>query len=153
MARQTAYNSVPDLYRSLRQLTRLASQELRGASVAIASGIAGDARDEAMHVGGVARLVAPTLKATSDRVPVVRMGGNTKLPARNGRRRQGDRQTVGDVWAGAEFGGRGRPTTQQFRPHQGRRGYFLWPTVRAHSDQTQREYSAALAKALQRIPA
>lgn len=31
---------------------------------------------------------------------------------------------------GFEFGGRARPTTQQFEPHKGTEGYFFYPTVR-----------------------
>ena len=42
--------------------------------------------------------------------------------------------------AGAEFGGQGRPTTQQFRPHLGRQGYFLYPTIRDNQDRIEDEY-------------
>jgi hypothetical protein len=104
-----------------------------------------------MHVGGVARLVAPSVKVGRDRVPAVKMGGSTRLPPRNGKPRKGGRQTVGDVWAGAEFGGGARARTRQFRPHRGTVGYFLWPAVRQDSDRIQRTYSAALDDALQAI--
>lgn len=39
---------------------------------------------------------------------------------------------------GAEFGGRGRPTTQQFQPFRGSgdtAGYFLFPTIRTEADE------------------
>lgn len=108
---------------ALRALPKEMSAELRDESQDIAAAIAGDAASRAMSLGGAARLVAPTIKARRDRVPVIAMGSSTRL-------RKGPRQTVGDVIFGAEFGGKGRPTTQQFRPHLGTTGYFLWPTIR-----------------------
>lgn len=45
----------------------------------------------------------------------------------------GKRQAAGSMALGTEFGGRGRPTTQQFRAHRGRDGYFFWPSIRANS--------------------
>jgi hypothetical protein len=148
MARmKSTYSSVRGLNRALAKLPKLATVELREASLDIANAVASDARRAAMRVGGVARHVAPTIKASRDRVPAVKMGGSGKLPSTN-RSRAGGRQTVGDVIWGAEFGGRGRPTTQQFQPHRGTRGYFLWPTVRERSDDTQERYSEALDTAL-----
>jgi hypothetical protein len=151
MAKQTStYNNVKGLNRALMKLPRLAAAELRDASVEIARTVADDARGRAVRVGGVATYVAPTIKATRDRVPVVKMGSTARLPATN-RSRSGSRQTVGDVIWGAEFGGRGRPTTQQFQPHRGTQGYFLWPAVRDNSDDIQRLYSEALDTALGKI--
>jgi hypothetical protein len=50
----------------------------------------------------------------------------------------------GDAAAGAEFGGRGRPTTQQFKPWLGHTGYFLYPTIRRDSEAINTTYRAAL---------
>jgi hypothetical protein len=41
--------------------------------------------------------------------------------------------------AGAEFGGRGRPTTQQFQPYTSE-GYFLYPAIRETEDQADALY-------------
>lgn len=155
MARKTTtYNNVKGLNRALARLPKVASAELRGASQAIALFVANDARSAAVRVGGIARHVAPTIVASRDRVPVVKMGSRARLPTSGTsyqRSRNGSRQTVGDVIWGAEFGGGARPTTQQFRPHLGTRGYFLWPTVRAQSDHIHERYSQALLDALGRI--
>lgn len=151
--KQTAYNNIAGLSKALRKLPRAATAELRTASVAIAADVAGEARGRAMRVGGVARHVAPTIVGTRDRVPVIRMGSNTRLPSTN-RNRAGDRQTVGDVIFGAEFGGGRRPTTHQFSDWRGRAGaagYFLWPAVRANSDDIRQRYSQALLDALQKV--
>jgi hypothetical protein len=51
---------------------------------------------------------------------------------------------AGDVFFGAEFGGRGRPTTQQFPAYRGRVGYFFWPTIRADSQAITRQWETAL---------
>jgi hypothetical protein len=45
---------------------------------------------------------------------------------------------------GAEFGGQGRPTTQQFAPWRGQTGYFLFPTIRRDHEQIDATYRAAL---------
>lgn len=150
MKTTSQYNTVKGLNKALRSLPKEATVQLREASRDIATFVADEARDRAVRVGGVAVYVAPTIRSTRDRVPVVRMGGTNKLPS-NTRNRLGGRQTVGDVAFGAEFGGRGRPTTQQFQPHRGTQGYFLWPTIRARSDDIQERYSEALLDALGRI--
>ena len=152
MAKMTAYSSVAGLNKALRRLPKQASAELREASVVIARKVADQASQRASSTGGVARLVAPTLTATRDRVPVVKMGGSRRLPDHGAgweHSRSGSRQTVGDVIWGAEFGGGKRRTTQQFLPHLGTTGYFLWPTVRALGHDIHEEYSEALDDALQ----
>ncbi len=154
MKQTSTYSNVKALNKSLRRLPKEATAQLRDASADIAASVATGARAAAIRVGGVARLVEPTIRSTRDRVPVVRMGGTGRLPTSGSsysRSRQGSRQTVGDVIFGAEFGGQARPTTRQFRPHLGTTGYFLWPTVREQSDDTQRRYSQALDDALGRI--
>lgn len=151
MAARLTYTNVAGLNRALRALPKEAAAELRNASADIAVMVAAEARTAALRVGGVARYVAPTIRAGRDRVPVVRMGGNTRLPERDGRSRSSGRQTVGDVMWGAEFGGQRRPTTQQFDRWRGSSrgaGYFLWPSVRRNSDDIHDRYSQALLDAL-----
>lgn len=38
------------------------------------------------------------------------------------------------IFFGAEFGGQSRPSTMQFPPHMGRRGYFLYPAKRQNQE-------------------
>lgn len=150
----TTDTTIAGLTKHLRALPREANAQLRDAAGEVARFVADDAQGAAMQLGGLARLVAPAIQVGRDRVPVVRLGSRQALPSSGQgweRRRQGSRQTLADVAMGAEFGGRGRPSTRQFQPHRGKRGYFLWPTVRRDSDRTQKTYSAALADALQRI--
>lgn len=154
MPKMTTDTTVAGLTRRLRKVPKAANAELRDAAGDIARFVASDAQAGARHVGGVAALVAPAILVGRDRVPVIRLGSTAQLPTSgNGweRKRQGRRQTLADVAMGAEFGGQGRPSTRQFRPHRGKRGYFLWPAVRQDSDRIQAAYSAALDAALDRI--
>ncbi len=144
MAKVTVYNDVAGLNASLRSLDKLASAHLRDASVVIAADIASKAQGAASSVGGVAKLVGPTIRATRDRIPVVTMGGNARTPSGRG--------AIGDLIWGAEFGGGSRPATMQFKPWLGHTGYFLWPTVRGDSTWIQQQYSNALGDALDEMP-
>jgi len=155
MAKFTAHTTVEGMNAALRALPREANAKLRDASVAITSVIAAEASSRARSQGGVAALVAPTIRAARDRYPLIRMGSSKVLPTEGDgwkrKSRKGGRQTVGDVMWGAEFGGGARPVTRQFRPHLGQTGYFLWPTVRDRSDETAAAYSRALLDALEAI--
>lgn len=164
MAKLTGYVGVAGLRRSLGKLPKLATVELRDAATDLASDVATQAALAMRQVGGVLGFVADTVRATRDRVPVVRMGGTTKLPATgNGweHARRGIAGQVGSVVWGGEFGGGGRPRTErggstlQFSPWRGNgegAGYALWPTVRRMSGTIHDEYDAALGRALTRIP-
>lgn len=144
MPKTYTFTEVRGLNAMLRSLPREAQSELRDASKEIAAGIASKARAKATGLGGVAKHVAPTIRATRDRVPVVRMGGSQRLPAWPGRPRRGSRQTVGDIMYGAEFGSRRYP---QFPPVT-RPGRFLWRVVEDESSSITDAYGDALMRAV-----
>lgn len=150
----TTYTSVAGLNRALRKVPKEATAKLRDAAQGIAEDIARKAQARAQAEGGVAALVAPTIRAGRDRVPLVRMGSSAKLPESGPgweRDRGGDRQTIGDVMWGAEFGA---IRWLQFEPWRGNgtgAGYFLWPTVRGESDAIGERYSDALLSALEDV--
>ena len=52
-----------------------------------------------------------------------------------------------DSFFGFEFGGGKRPRTQQFRPHLGTQGYFLYPTVRREAKGLEGRVADAIMKA------
>lgn len=143
-AKMTTYNGIAGLNRALRALPKEANAKLREASQEITEVVASDARGRATSQGGSSAKVAPTIKAAKDRYPVIRMGGKRRIKGR-----KGEKQTIGDLIWGSEFGGQRRSTTMQFRPHKGTLGYFLWPAVRDHD--IGQEYSDALLKALEAI--
>jgi hypothetical protein len=118
------------LWAALRTLDREAAAQLRDASVAIADDIATQAKARGAGVSRLyARYVGPSIIARRDRIPVLSVG------------RKG---VAGATWAGAEFGGQGRPTTQQFLPHLGHTGYAIWPVVREQLPDFMDRYADAL---------
>lgn len=162
--------------RTLSRMPKEASDGLRDEAQAIAQDIVGRAQGAATTPQ--ARLAARSLKARRDRVPVIVAGGSKRLPV-GGRKRRGPdlaRQTFGDVFFGAEFGGsRGsiaalagagvgestayrsggrtrysvnRGSTRQFPPHRGRQGYWLYPTIRDMNAEITTRYFDALDRAL-----
>lgn len=84
------------------------------------------------------RLAAQSVRARRGQTPSIAAGGAMRVQSKSRSVR------AGDVFFGAEFGGRGRPTTQQFPPHRGRQGYFFWPTIRDDQVKITREWEAAL---------
>lgn len=120
------------LLRVLNKLPKDLQKDLRDASVDIADMLVSGARGAATTP--LQTLVAQGLKARRDRIPVVTTG----------RGKVSDTARMPDVFYGAEFGGRRRPTTQQFLEHRGRRGYFLYPTARAQG----RRYAGLWADAV-----
>ncbi len=62
----------------------------------------------------------------------------------------GKRNRAGNMALGTEFGGRARKTTQQFRPHRGKDGYFFWPTIRANSGRIVQMWDDVMDRAVER---
>jgi hypothetical protein len=113
-----------------------ANREVRKAAQEIVRATATEVKERASGLEPMQRLASESVRAKSDRVPTI-VGGGVK---RMGKRKN----SAGEFWFGAEFGGGGRPTTQMFRPHLGRVGYFFWPTIRKRSDDDLRLYVKAL---------
>jgi hypothetical protein len=131
-----------EVLRACNKLGKDANKELRKSAKEIAARTADEGKARAMGLGGVQRLAAESVKATSDRVPSITMGGSRGL---------GHRKTpAGSIFFGAEFGGGMRPTTRQFPPHLGQHGYFIWPTIRARKDRDLALYSRALVNVCDR---
>lgn len=155
MAKTMQFYRVESLNATLRAIPKEANATLRDASQSIAGEVAGDAAAAARSQGGLAAIVAPTIRAARDRVPYIKMGGSKQLPKEgNGwkrKTRKGANQTIGDAMWGAEFGGQRRRTTQQFRPWRGSShgaGYFLWPAVRDNRAYIEKAYGDALIEAI-----
>lgn len=124
-----------ELNRALRALGgREFQAELRTAGKEIATEVAGDAQAKAYSLGGVAAHAAPSISASAGFTSAgVSFGGGAHPEA-----------------MGAEFGGRGRPTTQQFQPHLGTRGYFVFPAIRDNNEFITNTYLGAVDEILRR---
>lgn len=117
----------------LKALETGAEVGIRLANKAAATTVATGASGAASALGGVAAHVAGGIKATAGvKSGAVSLG-------------------LDPAAAGAEFGGRGRATTQQFQPWRGSgsgAGYFLFPTIRRDSEQINTTYRAALDRVI-----
>lgn len=111
----------------IRALPKTAQNEIREASQAIADDEAARIRGAGARFGGLAARVAPTVKSRRDRIPAI-VGGGAKRVGDDGKGRSGD------LFFGAEFGGRGRRRTQQFLPHRGTEGYWFFAQLREDQD-------------------
>lgn len=102
-----------------------------------------------------ASAVAKYLKARRDRIPTIRLdkpnSGFASASRPNRGRKPGGRVTRGDVFYGAEFGGRRRPNTQQFLRHRGRQGYFFWQAVRDNKSFIANGFSDAIERVLKNL--
>ncbi|MGC4106047.1 MAG: hypothetical protein QM753_06790 [Thermomicrobiales bacterium] len=123
----------------IRALPRTAQVELRDAAQAIADDEVVRIRRAAAGSSAQSARLAGFIRATRDRMPAISAGGNRRGGFSGG-------ATAGQVFFGAEFGGEGRATTMQFRPHRGREGYFFFPTLREDQDRMLARYQQALAQ-------
>lgn len=128
--------------RAFKAYGRDASKELRQAAGQIADQVVPALVLAGNAASPQAALVTPSIKRRSDRVPVIVAGGSRRARPATGK--GGKKVFAGDILFGAEFGGGRRPTTRQFPPWTGRRGYWFWPTLRQHLPRMRREYIRTL---------
>lgn len=140
---------------AFRELPKDANDELRDRSRELAETLAARITAAAQGDRGQARLLARTVKATRDRVPVVQAGGTRKL----GRHRV-------PAWAllfAAEFGMNarsgwyaaarydGEAGRSQYKPHTGTRGYWFFPTAREFEPEIASEWRQAADAIIRRF--
>lgn len=112
-------DDLDDLRHDLRTAAAGLQREIDEADHDVAELVAGEATSRAQALGGTAGHVAPSVGTEG---PAVVLGG-----------------TAYPMAAGAEFGGQGRPTTQQFQPYRSE-GYFLYPAIRSSDQQIEATY-------------
>ena len=123
MASDIEVKGLSGLIRALNTIQRDFEPELKDASKAVARESISMARGNARTPQ--ARLAASTLNAGTD----------------------GDGGTIVSNWpgfAGSEFGGGMRSTTRQFPAYQGKRGYFLYPAMRANASRLNKVWDDAI---------
>lgn len=131
---------------AFRELPDDANAELRTRSKALAETLAVQVRGAAVADGPQSAMLAPTVKAGRDRVPVITAGGSRKV-GRN-------RKPAGALLFASEFGMSGqsgwynRPpyrgsSGRQWHAHAGRGSYWFFRTVEDNSARIDREWNAA----------
>lgn len=103
---------------ALRKLPKDASDELRAAALDISKELATAAKASGAREGRQAALVATTVRAQRDRVPVVVAGGTRRL-GRN-------KKPAFKLLFGSEFGAN---RLHQYKPHLGRDSYWFFRTI------------------------
>lgn len=103
---------------ALRNLPKDADREIRAAALDLAQELALATAAAGRHEGRQAALVAVTVKARKDRVPVVVAGGAKRL-GRN-------RRPAFKLLFGSEFGA---TRLEQYKPHLGRGSYWFFRTI------------------------
>lgn len=131
---------------AFKQLPKEASDELRNRTKELSEALAGAARTAAEGQGRKGKLLAQTVKARRDRVPVVVAGGTKRLGKK--------RTPAFALLFTSEFGSNrrtgwyGRPRYrrgghQQFKPHRGQQGYWFFPTVEREEPEIARAWQQA----------
>jgi len=122
--------------RALSKLPKDANDEIRKASLELSKQLASKAKISGLREGRQAALVASTVKARRDRVPVIAAGGMKRL-GRN-------RAPAYKLLFGSEFGAN---TLKQYKPHIGRGSYWFFKTV----EDNQKEIADAWNDAADRV--
>lgn len=139
MAKKTALTitiqqeGVRETLAAFRGLPKEASNEIRDTSKKLATLLATAAAQAGKAEGHQAALVATTVKAARDRVPVVQAGGTKRLGSR--------KKPAWKLLFGSEFGS--NYYTQYPRLHQGNVGVWFFPTVEEKASEIITEWKAA----------
>jgi hypothetical protein len=103
---------------AFRRMPKVAKRELADRTKHLAEVLAASAQIAGIRSSAQSALVAPLVRARKGATPYI-AGGGSRLVGRN-------RVPAHKVLFGAEFGAN---HLKQFRPHTGRVGYWLFPTV------------------------
>jgi hypothetical protein len=122
-------DGVRETLQAFRSLPKAANDSLRKRSMELAQTLADRVAAAGRADSRQSALVAPTVRARRDRVPVIVAGG----PKRVGR----NRKPAHKILFGAEFGAK---TLPQFRPHLGRGSYWFFRTVEENQAETARAW-------------
>lgn len=130
---------VREVLAGFRGMSKNANDALRDASLTLAQALAVDVAAAGRAEGAQAALVATTVKARRDRVPVIVAGGSKRIGSR--------RVPAYELLFGSEFGAGqgGRYGLRQFKPHLGSGSYWIFKTVQdaAATARIDREWNAA----------
>lgn len=131
-----AITGVRETLQAIRQLGPDANKAIRDRSMELSQRMAGRLRSAAQAEGRQAARLAETVKPKRDRVPAVNIGGTKRIF--RGRKDGTGREAFRGLF-GSEFGARGHG----FKPHRGRNGYWVWPTILSEQPAIAQEWQKA----------
>jgi len=117
---------------AFRAMPKDASTELRAASLKLAQSLAPKVAAAGRTEGKQAALLAKTVRAQRDRVPVIVVGGTRRLGS--------NRKPAFKLLFGSEFGAN---FYRQFRPHLGAGSYWIFKTVDDNQATISKEWNKA----------
>lgn len=133
---------VTETLAAFRNLPKEANDELRTATLELAKTLAAQVQQSARSEGRQAALMADTVKAARDRVPVITAGG-AKRVGRN-------KKPAYKLLFGSEFGSAKR---KQYKPHRGRQGYWFFPIVEKEAPEIAKAWDDVAQTILARFAA
>lgn len=138
---QIRVTGIRETLSALSRLDKMAQHEIREASLDLARELAASAQNAARGEGSQSALLAQTVKAARDRVPVITAGGTTRL-GRN-------RKPAWKLLFGAEFGS--NYYLQFGKPHLGGGSYWFFDTVEREQGQITDRWQQAADEIIRRF--
>lgn len=142
---------------AFRELPKEASDELRDKALELSELMAGWVRAAGRAEGAQAALLAGTVKAKRDRLPYVLVGGSKRIGHRwpGAGKAQAFALLFGSEFGAGGAGGRGKGSgdfsPHGFKPHSGRAGRWIFPTVETHSQQIAAKWQEAADEIVERF--
>lgn len=142
--------SMASLRAALRKIAKEAPEELRKGSSKASARLASEARSRLASSSPWGHLVAPSVKATAQRVPAIRAGGSGSAREK---RSPADANSYGDLFFGAEYGVKGNPKWpgHPWRGSGDNAGYGFWPAVRDAGDRIFNDWVEDMFTVVDRI--
>lgn len=132
------------LLAAFADLPRVLQNTVRNQAMMVAHSETSRLQAAARASGKQPALIAPSITAKEvGGFPAISAGGSSKIPGKDAR--------YSDVLFGAEFGGGHTLATMQFRPHKGKQGYWLFPTLRDDMDELVAAMEVAVDQAEQTV--
>lgn len=134
----------------LRQMARAVPEEVTQGATKASQRLAEAARGRLASSSRWGQLVAPSVRPSRAREPLIRAGGRGTARASHG---PGDQNSYGDLLFGAEYGVKGDPRWpgHVWKGSGANAGYGIWPAVRAESDAIYRLWITDLMQTLERM--
>lgn len=131
---------INETLRALNNIPKDATTELRDKATELSKTLAAAAADSGRAEGKQAALVATTVKAARDRVPVVVAGGTKKLGS--------NKKPAFKLLFGSEFGSN---QYTQYKPHIGQDSYWFFKTVEDNQVEIARAWQEAADEIIRRF--
>lgn len=134
---------------ALRQLGPDASKEMRVMSGVLADKMVGWIVANANSLDGQARLLAPTVKKLSDRLPAVQVGGTKILLP--GHHNGATPVKAYQVLFGANFGATNNWRFTRSHRGKGEKDYFVWVSIEEHQREIDAEFNAGADRVIRKF--